>query len=259
MGLTAIRLYSDWTQHWYSLLQQCLKVDLHPLKGVYAFLARLSSYCTRSWHNTLNQRLCISSASQWESPVDRAKSIAEQTMTYSLSYDISCLCFFHCWALVAVLDGYTVGTTWELLSLLRDARSLSGEENVWCKRNAWRHKLSSPRVVNLVSRLVIHEVPGSSARWRLGRFVFVDQQNSQVELRNRRNSTIYIPSSRLHLLFFFLPCDTHRHCPNLDITWHAQNNAFCSNTYPRIYTTLNFLSGLPSATCNCIIMLTFRM
>jgi len=37
MGLTAIRLNSDQTQHWYSLLQQRLKVYLHHLKGVYAF------------------------------------------------------------------------------------------------------------------------------------------------------------------------------------------------------------------------------
>ena len=32
----------------------------------------------------------------------------------------------------------------------------------------------------------------------------------QVEPRNRRNSSIYIPSSRLHLLSLFLPYFTHR-------------------------------------------------
>jgi len=95
-GFTAIRSNSDPTQHWYSPLQQRLKVYFHLLKGLYAFLAQLSSYCTRSWHNASNQGLCISSAARWKSSFGRAKSIAKRTMTYSISYDISCACFFHC-------------------------------------------------------------------------------------------------------------------------------------------------------------------
>jgi len=51
-------------------------------------------------------------------------------MKYSLFYNISCVCFFHCWTLVAVLDACTVGTTWELLSLLGDARGLSGQRDM---------------------------------------------------------------------------------------------------------------------------------
>jgi len=158
-----------------------------------------------------------------------------------------------------VLDGCPVGTTWELISLLRDARGLSGTNDVWCKWYARHRELSSPRVLNLVSRLGIHEVHGGSARWRLGRVVFVNQQNWQVELRNRRNSSIYIPSSRLHLLSLFLPYYTHPQNPDLDITWLAKNNAFRSNTDPITYTTLYFPSGLPSAPCNSNIMLPFRM
>jgi len=150
--------------HWYLLLQQRLKVYLHCLKNVFPILPQLSSYCTRSWHNPSNHCSCVSSASSWKSPFDRATSIAKWTMTYSLSYDISCMCFFQCCALVAILDGWTVGTTWELLSLLRDARGLSGNNDVWCKSNASCGKLSSQRVLNLISRLVFHEVPGSSAR-----------------------------------------------------------------------------------------------
>jgi len=96
VGLTAIRLYSDWSQHWYSLLQQRLKLYLPHLKGVYAFGVQLSSYCTRSWHNTSNPWLCISLASRRKFPFGRAKSIAKQTRMYSLSYDMSCVCFFHC-------------------------------------------------------------------------------------------------------------------------------------------------------------------
>jgi len=129
------------------------------------------------------------------------------------------------------MDGCTLGTTWELLSLLRDARGLRGKSDVWCKRNTRRHKLSSPRVLNLVSRLVVHEVPGGSARWMLGRFVFVNHQNSQVKRRTRQNPSIYIPSSRLHLLSLFLPYYTHRQHPDLDIMWLALNNASLSKTH----------------------------
>jgi len=39
-----------------------------------------------------------------------------------------------------------------------------------------------------------------------------------LEPRNRRNLSIYIPSSRLHLLALFLPYYTHRQHPDLDIT-----------------------------------------
>jgi len=204
MRSTAIRLNSDYTEHWYSLLQQRLKVYLHRLKGVYAILARLSSYCTRSCHNTFNHRLCISSASRWLSPFGRAKRIGKRTITYSLSYVITCVCFFHCYALVAVLDGCTVGTTWELLSLLWDAWGLSGKSGMRCQSKAQHCKLSSLCVLNLVSRLLIHEVPGGCARWRLGRFVLINQQNPRYE-PNRRNSSIYIPSSRLNFDSLFLP------------------------------------------------------
>jgi hypothetical protein len=203
MVLTAIRLNSDWTDQWYSLLQKRLKVYVHSLKGVYAILPWLSSYCTRSWHNTSNYRLCISPAFQWKSHFGRAKSITKRTVTYSLSYDISCVCFFHCWALVAMLDGCSVGTTWELLSLLWDARGLSGKSGIRCPSNAQCRKLFSPCILNLVPRLLIHKVPRSCARWRLGHIVFINEQNAGYE-PNRRNSSIYIPSSRLHLHSLFL-------------------------------------------------------
>jgi len=68
------------------------------------------------------------------------------------------------------------------------------------------------RVPNLVSRLLIPEVAGDCARWRLGHFVYINQRKagydkkchiSQVEPRNCRNSSIYIPSSNLHLQSLF--------------------------------------------------------
>jgi len=58
--------------------------------------------------------------------------------------------------LEALLDGSTVGTTRELLSLLWDARGLSHECGVWYKCNAQRCTLSSPRVLTVVSKLPIH-------------------------------------------------------------------------------------------------------
>jgi len=116
-----------------------------------------------------------------------------------------------------MLDGCTVGTTWELLSLLRDARGLSGKTGMWGQSKAQRCKLSSPRVLNLVSRLLIHEVPGGCGRSRLGHFVFIDQQDTGYE-PNGRNSSIYINSSRLHLDSLFLPYYTHRQHPEL--SWH---------------------------------------
>ena len=39
-----------------------------------------------------------------------------------------------------------------------------------------------------------------------------------LEPRNRRHSSMYIPSSRLHLLSLFLPYYTHRLHPDFDIT-----------------------------------------
>jgi hypothetical protein len=122
-----------------------------------------------------------------------------------------------------------------------------------------KYQTASPRVLNLLSTLLVHEVPGGPARWMLGRFVFINQQISQVELRYRRNSNIYIPSSRRHRYFLFFPYYTHRQHPDLDVTWLAQKNASRSKTHPITNTTLYFPSGLPSATCNCIIMLTFQM
>ena len=83
--------------------------------------------------------------------------------------------------LVALLNGCTVGTTWERLSLLQDTWGLSCKSGVWCKSYAWHYKLSSPQVLNLISMLLIHEVPGGCARWQLGYFVVVNQQKEQYE------------------------------------------------------------------------------
>jgi len=144
-----------------------------------------------------------------------------------------------------MLDGCTVGTTWELLSLLRDARGLSAISGMRCQSNAQYRKLSSPRVLNLVSRLLIHEVPGGCARWRLGRFVFINERNAGYE-SNCRNSSIYIPSSRLHCQSLFLPHLTHRHHPQL--SWH---HVTCIKQGLSFQNTLDNLHNFVRSHCSC--------
>jgi len=158
-----------------------------------------------------------------------------------------------------MLDGCTAGTTWKLLSLLRDVRGLSSNNGVRCKSKSRCRTVSSPRLWYLLSRIVVYEVPGGCRRWRLGLFVFINQQNTEVEPRNRWNSSIYTTCSRLHLVSVFLTYYTHRQYPNLDIMWLVQTNATRSQTHPITYTTLYFPFGLPSTKCNYIIMLTLRM
>jgi len=85
--------------------------------------------------------------------------------------------------MVAVLDWWIVRTNWELRSVLWDAPCLSCDSVVRCKSNARRCRLSSPWVLNLISRLLIHEVPGGCARSTLGRFVFVHKQNAGYETK----------------------------------------------------------------------------
>jgi len=87
-----------------------------------------------------------------------------------------------------------------------------GKCGIRCQRNAQCCKLSSPRVPNFVTRLLIHEVPGCCAMWRLGHLVLCNKQNSGYE-SNCTNSSIYIPSSRLHHDSLFLPYLTHRQDP----------------------------------------------
>jgi hypothetical protein len=51
-------------------------------------------------------------------------------MTYSQSYDMSWVCFFHRKVFIAMFDSYTVGSTVHELSLFGDAQGLSGERGM---------------------------------------------------------------------------------------------------------------------------------
>jgi len=142
---------------------------------------------------------------------------------------------------------------------------------VVCNANAtasyW--KLSSLRVPNLVSRLVVHDVPGGCARWRLGRFVSVNHQHAVYEPTVSYLTRWTKKSPELEYIYpFFLPSPPFSFPPvlytasilnYLDIMWLAHNNAFHSKTHLKTYTTFYFPFALPSTTCNCIIMLTHRM
>jgi len=123
----------------------------------------------------------------------------------STSWNQSRVLFPPLGVLVGVLDGCTVETTWELRCLLRDARGLSGESGTRCKCNARRCERSLPRVLNPVSRLVVHEVPGSCAWWRLGRFVFVNQRNAGYESKVSHLASRTKESLELENIYPFFP------------------------------------------------------
>jgi hypothetical protein len=90
----------------------------------------------------------------------------------SIIWSHSCVHLLLLGMLVAVLNGCTVETTNESLSLLRDRRCRSTKRGMHWKSNTWHRTLSSPWILNRISRPLIHEVPRGSARWRLGHFVF---------------------------------------------------------------------------------------
>jgi len=155
-----------------------------------------------------------------------------------------------------MLNGCTVGTTSQLLSMLRDARGPRSQSGTRCQSNARRSVLSSPRVPNHVSRLLSTEVPCGSAGWRLRRFVFVNQYNKvNQEIAGTR---VYI--SHLPALTSILFSSRIKHTAwiliSLHNMWHAQNNASHSTTHQITYKTLYIPSKVPCVTFNCIIMLT---
>jgi hypothetical protein len=101
--------------------------------------------------------------------------------------------------LLAMLDGYTVGTTWKPLSLLWHARSLTEKSVVWPKSITYRQKLSSRWVLNLLLRLLVNLMPGSlqAEGWPVSCSLTTKTQNmdqnshiSQIEPRNFGNLTI---------------------------------------------------------------------
>jgi len=126
---------------------------------------------------------------------------------YKANYDIFSILWYQLHlhfplqgVLVAMLDGCTVGATWELLSLVQDAQGLTGKSGVCCESNAQHRKLTSPRVLNLIRCLAVFQDEGWAILCSLSNKTQDMNPNhdiSQVEPRNCRNSRIYI--------FFFLP------------------------------------------------------
>jgi len=181
-------------------------------------------------------------------------------MTYSLFYVISCVCLVHWYALVAVLDCGIVGATWERLTLLRDAWGLTGQNDVWCKSKGRHSKLSRRWVLNLLSRLVVHEVPSSFERWRLCTFVFINQQNSHDELWTKKSPELmYIyPFCPVAPPFSFPPT---LYTPTASWSWHhvtcTKHRLLFQNTPDNLH--IFVVSLWNSVSYNCIIMLTIGM
>jgi len=161
--------------------------------------------------------------------------------------------------LVTVLDGCTVGTIWEKLRMLRDAQDLSSNSRLQCKRNVLCRRISAVWLLNLISRLLIHDVPSGCARWRLGRVVFFNQQNKLNQ--EIAGTWVYISllSTYTSSLFSSQIKDTASIMNYLDTTWLPQFKTFRVNIHQTTYTTSYFFSGVPSTTCNCIIMIIMEM
>jgi len=168
-----------------------------PLEGCLCLWMWISSYCTRPWQNSLNHGLCVSLASQSKSLLGRAMLNAKIIMTSWISHDISCGFFFQRLELVALLDHCTLGATWKLPIVHRDAQGGSNTRSMTCPSNAWGHKQSSRQVLNLIWWLLIHVVPVGLTWWLLGCFLIIDLHNAWYEFHHR-NSTIYIWSSCQH-------------------------------------------------------------
>jgi len=140
--------------------------------------------------------------------------------------------------LVPVLDGCTVGTIGVLLGLLWNVQGLSCKCRVRCQIDGQHCKPSTPRVLHVIWMLFIYEVPGGCARWKLGRFVFVKQQNEFNQVITE--TCIYISLLPAYTSILFSCCISQTasilNYPN--IMWLAQNNASCSKPHPLTYSTL---------------------
>jgi hypothetical protein len=161
--------------------------------------------------------------------------------------------------LFTLLERCIVATTSERLSLLRDTQGVSGTCEVGCQSHSLCGRLISARVLNLISSLLTHQVPGSWARCKLRSLVFVNQHTNMKQV---------ITTTAVDVSLF--PADTTipissciEHPPyiinSLDITWRSQNHSSNTSTPLRPYTTCYIPSELPSEACNCIIMLMPQM
>jgi hypothetical protein len=117
-----------------------------------------------------------------------------------------------------MLDCLTFGTTWELRSLLWDARPLSGKSGMWCKCNTWLRKLSSPRELNLFLNLLFDKGFGGCATCRQGRSVFTNQQNTGYESKLWYLTSWTNQSQDLGYVYPFFPPTPPFSCPPVSNT-----------------------------------------
>jgi len=138
-----------------------------------------------------------------------------------------------------------------------DANAMPGEAN--CLHHEYN---MSSRGTSFMRCLVVAQDEG------LAVFCDINQQTAGYE-SNRRNSTLYIPSSRVHCDSLFFPPKPPFCCRPVLNTPPASGTISTSRDlhkttplvpkHPTTYTTLDFHSEPPCATFNCIIMLMPRM
>jgi len=133
-----------------------------------------------------------------------------------------------------------------------------------------RCKQYSPRVSNHILNFLIHDVPWGFLWWRLGCVVFIIPQNVGYEwklphlmswIKKIPATQVYVSLVPAYTFFFFSFSSKHNTsiCNYFDNIWLTHNMTSHFKNHLISYTTLYVPSGLPSATCNWIIMLTPQM
>jgi len=139
-----------------------------------------------------------------------------------------------------------------------NAKAMTGIES-WCQHEyeIWSRGVSFMRCL-----VVVHDEGWAvCVRWPTKRRIWIKSIISHTLKEGITRTRVYISFLPAYSSFLFSSGIIHTSIilNKLHIMWLAQNNASRSKTHPITYTTLYFPSGLPSATCNCIIMFTLRM
>jgi len=126
-------------------------------------------------------------------------------------------------------------------------RCMRSEQYKWCvmQQQHWVSYTVLTCVLDLVLSLVVFEVPGCFARWRLGHFVFYNQQNAGYESKVSYLESWTHKSSKLKYIYHILlplhpfsipPDDTHRQHPELcrHYVTHTKQSLSLENTYANL-------------------------
>jgi len=148
---------------------------------------------------------------------------------------------------------------------IQNGRGLSAKRDQCGKSNTSCHEISSPRLLDIISWLLIQKVACGCASWRLGHFVFVTKQNAGFISKISFLTSWTKKSWHLENIYPFLPPPPPFFFPAIWITPPASytisrlRNLHKSRRLVQKHTWLQtelclWLAGFLSATCNCIIM-----